>query len=163
MLERMRYALYPVAISMMFAVSALWQAPLKADPVEPEPQLAQAERRDRRPGPERMRERAEQRFEELCKHLELSDEQKTKARECFEAHQETSMKVFEAIRDGNLERGAIRDSMAVLRKAYRDKVNTLLTEEQKAKYKEWDDRPRRRGGRRPGGAFLGGESSGRKG
>lgn len=158
---RMRFAFYAVAVSMVVALSVLWQTPLEAKTVEPEINLAQGP-----PSPERMREWAEQRFEELCKHLELNDEQKTKAHEYFEAHQEKSMKVFEAIRGGNLEREAVRDSMETLRKEYRDQINSLLTEEQKAKYKEWDDRPRRRGGRgrRPDdGAFLGGEPTVRKG
>ncbi|MBN2288267.1 MAG: hypothetical protein JXQ83_02970 [Candidatus Glassbacteria bacterium] len=145
---------FPAAVLVLLAVSGPWEARLAASPEAAQRSLAQAERRGRRPDAERMRRNQEERFEELCKYLSLTDEQKGQARSFFDAHNKNAGEVFRAARAGDLEREAVRDSMAVLMQNYRDQLRTLLSEEQKAKLDEWleQHRPENRG-RRPGGAI----------
>ncbi len=158
MLHRMRYAVYPLTLLVLLAVSSVWEPQLYAFPDQERPALAQFNRRDqgrgRRPNQDQMRRNQEQRFEDLCRHLELTEEQKEQARQYFDDHQKNTGEVFKAVRNGDLEREAARDSTAVLLKAYQDQIKSLLTGEQKVKLEEWIKQTRERRGRRPGGTIL---------
>jgi len=156
MLPRMRYAVYPLTLLVLVAVSGVREAPLLASPVQDRLTPAQFNRqgRGRRRNPERMRRNQEERFERLCTYLELTGEQKKQAREYFDTRNKNTMELFQAARSGELEREAARDSMAVLMNAYLDQIKSLLTGEQKARLEEWMKQRRNRRSHRPGGAGL---------
>ena len=95
---------------------------------------------------------AEERFNRMCRFLGLDEKQQKEARKLFDERREEMRKIMGDARDGNLSREQVRGKMEESFKAYHEKMEKLLTEEQKAKLEQWQkENPRRRGARgRPG-------------
>ena len=91
---------------------------------------------------------AEDRFNRMCQFLGLDEKQKEEVRKLFDERRQEMRKVMGEARDGNLSREQVRSKMEESFKTYREKLEKLLTEEQKAKLEQWQkENPRRRGAR----------------
>ena len=91
---------------------------------------------------------AEDRFNRMCQFLGLDEKQKEQARKLFDARREEMRKIMGDARDGNLSREQARGRMEESFETYLEKLEKLLTEEQKAKLEQWvKENPRRRGSR----------------
>ena len=100
-----------------------------------------------------FQQRAEERFNKMCEFLGLNEEQKKEVRKLFDERREEMMKLRDDMRDGELSREEAREKMRENSGNYREKLEKLLTEEQKAKLDQWEKENPRRGGRgrsRPG-------------
>lgn len=97
---------------------------------------------------QRMKERAEEQYKEMCQTLKLDDEQQEKADKLFAESQKENDKLFAKMRDENLEP---RDAMGQMREAqekFMDDFGKLLNEKQKEQFeiikKERQERMERR-------------------
>lgn len=89
--------------------------------------------------------------------LNLSDEQKKKTAAIQEKQNEERRELFEAMRNGEIDRSEIRDAMTELQEKMNADVKKVLTEEQYKKYQENTQRRRGRGGRGGDGRGRGGD------
>ena len=89
------------------------------------------------------------RVKNLTEQLSLSKDQADSVRKIYEASEKERSEAFEAHRG---DRSAMRGQMAKIMKGVDDKIDSLLTDEQKAKYdKIKKDRPRTLRGAPPSG------------
>jgi len=149
MIRRINLVFGSLFVICLVSVLTLSVTSLGADPAE------RLDRRDRDVLAQRGRDfqrRAEERFNKMCEFLGLDEKQKEEARKLYDERREEMRKVMRDARDGNLSREEVRSKMEESFKTYREKLEKLLTEEQKAKLEQWEKENPRRGvrGRRPG-------------
>ncbi|HUU29120.1 MAG TPA: hypothetical protein VM123_15035 [archaeon] len=80
-------------------------------------------------------ERAEKQFNDLCETLVLDQGQKKEARKAFDEMQQEKDKFFMEMRSGDLDRSQIQKKFQEVQKAYLDKIEALLNEEQIERFK----------------------------
>lgn len=149
MIRRINLIFGSLLVIYLVSVLAFSASSLRAYPAE------QFDRRGENMLAQRGRDfqrQAEERFNRMCRFLGLDEKQKEEARKLFDERREEMRKIMGDARDGNLSREQVRGKMEESFKTYREKMEKLLTEEQKAKLEQWQkENPRRRGARgRPG-------------
>ena len=87
-----------------------------------------------------MMMKPEDRVKQLDEKLKLNDEQKTKLTTVFTEQAEAMKKMREEAQGG--DRDAMREKMQKFRADWDVKVNAVLTEDQKKRYKTWQDEQR---------------------
>jgi len=87
----------------------------------------------------------EKQFEEMIKYLGLDESQLKEARALFKERQDKVKELFGQMKDGKIDRMAMRDTMREIGGEFREKFDTLLTEEQRKKHEQWS-REHARGG-----------------
>ena len=126
----------------LVSVLALSATSLSADPAE------RFGRRDRDVLAQRGRDfqqQAEERFNKMCEFLGLDEKQKKEVRKLFDDRRKELREIMGDAREGNLSREEVRGKMEESFKNYREKLEKLLTEEQKAKLEQWEKENPRRG------------------
>ncbi len=94
-------------------------------------------------------ERTKKTIEALTEKLKLTADQKTKITTIFEDQTKATLKARD---EAGSDRDAMREKFLAIRKATDEKVNAVLTDEQKVAYKTWQEENQRqgRGGGGPG-------------
>ncbi|MCE5270406.1 hypothetical protein LLH00_03905 [bacterium] len=87
----------------------------------------------------------EKQFEEMIKYLGLDEKQLKEARALFKDRQDKVKSLFGQMKDGKVDRMAMRDTMREIGGDFREKFDKLLTEEQRKKHEQWS-REHARGG-----------------
>ena len=130
-------------------------SPLRANPPEDGAIRLVQRDRSRRPGgrfrrsPQERQKMARERFERMCKYLELTEQQKKEAEALFKARGKELKELFSDLRSGKIERSQLRESMQKIQREFQEKFQALLTEQQRAKLEKWrKEHPRI--GQRPG-------------
>ena len=78
-------------------------------------------------------------FKEMCEFLELDEQQTKKAGELFDDRLKEIKEIFGSAGSGNLSQQEAMRKNAESYKKYREIFENLLTEEQKAKLKIWEE------------------------
>ncbi len=140
------------AMFSLVAVPAELAAQDRGGRMEPRPDRGQMQQRAGE-----LKKRAEENFQELCAFLALNDDQRKQARKLFEKRQEKMQEAMKDARRERSERSKTRDKMAESYREFRQNLEKILSEEQRAKLEKWvDDRQGSAGprGQVPGSSRL---------
>jgi protein CpxP len=86
----------------------------------------------------RMQMSPEERVKQLDEKVKLTDDQKTKATEVYNAAAAEMKKMMEEVQAGG-DRSGMREKMTKMTADTDTKINAVLTEDQKKAYKTWQD------------------------
>ena len=90
--------------------------------------------------PEWMEQRGQEMFDRMCEFLELDESQQKQVRELFDSRREEMKEMFEQSREQKADRKDARDKMRENFQQNRIQFESLLTEQQLARLKEWESR-----------------------